>query len=141
MQISIFYESTHQLLKYSQILEQVRGRFCDEYINSCYEFFFDYYKEMLQEIKCPNSKQIELCMGKLLESKNPILNNIAQSTVNYVKNKKSVPINSAYINAQHQKALKNDPVRLNNGIVDISMIVNSLQNNFVTIGGQDEGIR
>lgn len=76
-----------------------------------------------------------------MESKNPILNNIAQSTVNYVKNKKSVPINSAYINAQHQKALKNDPVRLNNGIVDISMIVNSLQNNFVTIGGQDEGIR
>ena len=136
-----FYESTHQLLKYSQILEQVRGRFDDEYINSCYEFFFDYYKEMLQEIKCPNSKQIELCMGKFLKSKNPILNNIAQSTVNYVKNKKSVPINSAYINAQYQKVLKNDSVRLNNGIVDISRIVNSLQNNFVTIGGQDEGIR
>ena len=80
-------------------------------------------------------------MEKFLKSKNPILNNIAQSTVNYVKNKKSVPINSAYINAQYQKVLKNDPVRLNNGIVDISRIVNSLQNNFVTIGGQDEGIR
>ena len=136
-----FYESTHQLLKYSQILEQLRVRFGNEYINSCYKFFIEYYKEMLQEIKCPNLKQIELCMGKFLESKNPILNNVAQSTINYVKNKKSVPINSAYIDAQHQKALKNDPVRLNNGIVDVSSIVNSLQNNFATIGGKDEGNR
>lgn len=136
-----FYESTHQLLKYSQILEQLRGRLGNEYINSCYKFFIGYYKEMLQEIKCPNLKQIELCMGKFLESKNPILNNVAQSTIDYVKSKKSIPINSAYINAQHQKALKNDPVRLNNGIVDVSSIVNSLQNNYATRGGQDEGNR
>ena len=88
-----FVECAQQLMKFSKILEAAKNKFelfDDEYVNSYYKFFIEYYYvEMLENIEKPNVDIINRQMLQYQNSNNKILMYLAKYTISYLNHKTS----------------------------------------------------
>lgn len=130
-----FVECANQLLKFSNLIEQSRTRLGNDYVDSCYKFFMDYYNEMLENINIPDYKKIETAIKKLEESSNLYLKRAAKQTMEYIRNKQGVVINPDYISTLSKKAIQNHPDTFCQGVADINGIVSGLSKNPVIARG------
>lgn len=82
-----FAECTHQFVRFTKILDQLqRNRKVSlPAIKSYYDFFRNYYEEMLQNIKKPNIERIDSQLEKFRTSENIYLMNLAVDTINYIR--------------------------------------------------------